>query len=236
MRTLRHIGTRQVFDRAAEWCNSDDPLIRARGADVLAQLGKTVEHPTNSFPEDSYLLVSQLLQKETDPRPLSSAISALGHIENLLAIPLIVRHHRHQSADVRFSVACALGAFALFNDPLTIKTLLVLMEDENDDVRDWATFGLGVQGDSDSEEIRDALFRRISDSNDDVREEAIVGLAKRKDQRVLPSLIAALEQPKMTDRVIEAAYLMLDMQGDRKDWKARDYVGALRERFARLSG
>lgn len=232
VRTLQHIGTREVFDRAAEWCNSDEPLVRARGADVLAQLGKTVEHPTNSFPEDSYLLVSQLLQKEIDPRPLSSAISALGHIENLQAIPLIVRHQRHESADVRFSVACALGSFALFNDPLAIKALLVLMEDGDDDVRDWATFGLGVQGDSDSEEIRDALFRRMSDSDDDVREEAMVGLAKRKDQRVLPSLIAALEQPTMTDRVLEAADLTLDVQGDRKDWKSRDYVGALRERFA----
>jgi hypothetical protein len=42
---LRHLGTRQVFECAAEWCTSDDALKRARGADVLSQIGRTVEHP-----------------------------------------------------------------------------------------------------------------------------------------------------------------------------------------------
>jgi hypothetical protein len=38
---LRNLGTRQVYERAAEWCISSDPLKRARGADVLAQIGRT---------------------------------------------------------------------------------------------------------------------------------------------------------------------------------------------------
>jgi HEAT repeat protein len=230
--TLRRIGSREVFDRAVEWSKSEDSLVRARGIDVLAQLGRTAEHPTNNFPDESYLLVSRLLQKESELQPLSSAISALGHINNPLAIPLITRHSRHPSAEIRFSVACALGSFALLNDPRAVETLLALMEDTDDDVRDWATFGLGVLSDSDSAEIRDALFRRTSDSNEDVQEEAMVGLGKRRDPRVLLPLITALEQPSMTDRVIEAAYLILEMKEDRKDWKGRDYVKALRQRFA----
>jgi HEAT repeat protein len=55
------------------------------------------------------------------------------------------------------------------------------------------------------------------DSNEDVREEAMVGLAKRKDRRVLAVLLPALEQPTVTDRVIEAACMMLDMQDGAKD-------------------
>src|SRR5438045_464296 len=57
---LRNLGTRQVFERAAEWCTSGDPSKRARGADVLAQIGRTAEHPHNNFPEESYSVVSQL--------------------------------------------------------------------------------------------------------------------------------------------------------------------------------
>ena len=69
-------GTREVFDVATRWCSSDDPLMRARGIDVLAQLGKTVEHPTNSFPDQSYSVVTNLLMRERDVRPLNSAIAA----------------------------------------------------------------------------------------------------------------------------------------------------------------
>lgn len=44
VQSLRRIGTRQVFDKAVEWIKSAEPLERARGLDVIAQLGKTAEH------------------------------------------------------------------------------------------------------------------------------------------------------------------------------------------------
>ena len=226
---LRLMGSREVFSRAAVWCKSKDPLTRARGIDVLAQLGKTADRPTNSFPEESYAIVSSLLQQERDLRPLASAIAALGHLDNPLAIPLIAEYRPHPSAEIRFGVACALGSFP--NDPRSAGTLLLLTEDADENVRDWATFGLGVLGDLDSTDIRDALFRRLGDPNEDVREEAMVGLGKRRDQRVLPSLIAVLERPPVTARVIEAAYQMLDMKNDREDWGTDEYAAALRERF-----
>jgi hypothetical protein len=75
---LRRIGTREVFERAAEWCESDDPLVRARGADVLAQLDKTVDNTSNRFPEESYSLITELVQREKEPRPLAADIYALG--------------------------------------------------------------------------------------------------------------------------------------------------------------
>jgi hypothetical protein len=62
--TLRRMGTREIFEKAAEWCRSDNPLARARGADVLGQLGKTAEHPSNIFPEESYAVISALVQRE----------------------------------------------------------------------------------------------------------------------------------------------------------------------------
>ncbi len=229
VRALQHEGTREVFERAAEWCASGDSVARARGADVIAQLGKTVEHPINSFPEESYFVIAALVRRETEPRPLASAIAALGHLDDPRGVPLIAGFHAHPDSDVRFNVACALGSFP--NEPLSVATLLKLMQDANKDVRDWATFGLGVLGDRDSPEIRDALVSLLSDSDEDVREEAMVGLGKRKDRRVLTILLPALEQPTMTVRVIEAAYLLLGMEVEREDWKGLDYAAALRHAF-----
>ena len=231
---LRRIGTREVFERSAAWCKSAYSLERARGADILAQVGKTAEHRSNMFPEESYAVVTQMLREETEVQPLSSAIHALGHLNNPEAIPLVVRFCEHAAADVRFSVACALGSFA--NDPQAVQSLIALTRDADDDVRDWAVFGLGNLGDGDSVEIRDALFSRLSDSNENVREEAMVGLAKRRDTRVLPVLIAALNQselvkPSATTLTIDAAEAMLELDDERRDWGVAKYAAALRERF-----
>ena len=84
---------------------------------------------------------------------------------------------------------------------------------------------------TDSHDVREALCRKLNDTSEDVREEALVGLAKRHDVRSLPTLIDALEQPCITDRVVEAAYTLLGLDGDRKDWSREDYARALRRRF-----
>jgi HEAT repeat protein len=227
--SLRRNGTRQVFEYAAKWAESAEPLVRARGIDVLAQLGKTAEHPSNSFPQESYAVVTKALHQEREFQPLNSAIAALGHLDDVRAIPLIAAYHLHPCAEIRFSVACALGSFP--NDALSVETLLTLMSDADEDVRDWATFGLGVLGDVDSTLVRDSLYRRLSDENEDVREEALVGLAKRRDTRSLAPLIDALEQSTISDRVVEAACMLLEMDNDRKDWSGHDYANVLRQRF-----
>ena len=117
------------------------------------------------------------------------------------------------------------------NVPLSVTHLLELARDTDADVRDWATFGLGVQGDCDTPEIRDTLVRCLTDQNEDVREEAMVGLAKRKDRQVLPLLLQALQEASISVRVFEAAYLMLGMDSEPEGWLAQDYISVLRERF-----
>lgn len=230
---LRRIGTRQVFDKAVERMESAEPLERARGLDVIAQLGKTAEHPSNRFPQESYDAVVKAVQQERELQPLNSAISALGHIDDPRAVPLIAAFHSHPSDEVRFTVACALGCFP--NEPLSVQTLLTLMGDADADVRDWATFGLGVLGDQDSPEIRQALSRRVNDEDVDTREEALVGLAKRHDTRILPQLIHELEQPSMSCRVVEAAHTILGFDRDQEEWSGQDYARSLRERFSGMA-
>jgi hypothetical protein len=44
---LRQNGSHEIFEHAASWCLSDDPLKRARGAAILCQLLKA---PVTSAP------------------------------------------------------------------------------------------------------------------------------------------------------------------------------------------
>lgn len=229
VQSLRRIGTREVFDRAANWVESADLLKRARGLDVLAQLGKTAEHRANNFPQECYELVSRTLKQEQEFLPLQSAIYALGHLDDPRAVPLLAQFHTHQRPEVRFAVACALGSFP--NDAVSVKTLLELMEDVDSDVRDWATFGVGVQGDQDSVEIRESLCCRLNDSDVDASEEAVVGLAKRRDLRVFPKLFDLLNQESISSRAVEAACLLLGLNDEPEGWSGQEYVNALRQRF-----
>jgi hypothetical protein len=61
----------------------------------------------------------------------------------------------------------------------------------------------------------------------------MVGLSKRRDQRVLPSLLTALANPTISDRIIEAAYLMLGMESKREGWTGVDYASALTKQVPR---
>jgi HEAT repeat protein len=232
---LRQDGSREVFERAAAWCLSDDGLKRARAADILCQLrlARTTdalsEEPHWVFRDESYTLITKLLENEKDFEALGSAISALGHLGNAAAIPQIRRCQDHPKNDVRFAVTCALGCFP--NDPQSVDGLLKLMSDSDAGVRDWAVFGLGVQGDVDSTEIREALLRCLDDADEDVREEAAVGLGKRLDQRLLPKLRTMLDQPRLNIRVAEAAAALLGFDRDPPEWTATDYKAALISKF-----
>jgi hypothetical protein len=171
---LRSSGSREVFDRVAAWCESDHPLKRARAADVLCQLQRSplanisVGQAEQLFRAESYSLVTKMLEKAQDYLVLHSAISALGHLGNAQAIPLILRFRDHPDEDIRFAVACCLASFP--NEPESVGGLLKLTKDPDADVRDWAVFGLGVLGDTDSPEIREALLRCLNDTNEDVSE------------------------------------------------------------------
>ena len=88
-----------------------------------------------------------------------------------------------------------------------------------------------MQGNTDSIEIREALLRCLGDANEDVREEAAVGLGKRRDPRLIPKLLAMLDQPAITVRVAEAAAALLGLDEEPAGWAALDYKAALMREF-----
>jgi len=59
-------------------------------------------------------------------------------------------------------------------------------------VRDWATFGLGVQGTVDTPEIRQSLHQRLDDDDEQTRHEAICSLARCGDLRAAQPIIDGL--------------------------------------------
>jgi HEAT repeat protein len=227
---LQQIASREVFDKAAQWARNNKPEKRRRGIDILAQLGKTEEHPEVVFGDETYAIVANVLEDELDLDIIDSCLVALGHIGNPTAVPLILEHRTNSDPDVRFAVAFALSCFA--NEQAAIKVLLQLMQDSDPDIRDWATFGLGVQGSADTPEIRDALIERLDDGNPDTREEAVAGLGKRKELRVLPDLIELLQQEEVSYGVVEAACHLLDMPEVNEEWSADEYIDALSTRYA----
>lgn len=227
---LRSIGSREIFETAVEWTRSPNPHVRARGADVLSQIGIGGIGQKHLYPSEAFAEITRMVRAETDSEALRSGIAALGLIGNSLAAPLIASFARNDDVLVRLRVAIALGDFP--NETESVTWLLNLMEDADEDVRDWATFGLGVQGNVDTGDIRDALARRLSDSLDTTRLEAIKALAKRKDIRVLAPIEAALRRRPVSCDIVEATCSLLDLTDEPPDWQPEDYLTALADRFA----
>jgi HEAT repeat protein len=115
----------------------------------------------------------------------------------------------HADPQVRFGVAFGLSRE---EDPLAIQALIDLSSDEDDEVRDWATFALGTQTDLDSPQIREALFKRAVDPNDNSNApgEGLVGLARRRHEQAFDLILRALQSGRAGTLVFEAAETLAD--------------------------
>jgi HEAT repeat protein len=224
---LRADGSREVFDRAAQWLRAGEPMARARAADVLGQLGVGPQRP-HACPQEACDLLLDLLMQESHPRVIASAIISLGHIHDARALPIVYKFISNESAVVRHAAAFTLGCYS--DDPASIPGLMLLMMDRDKDVRDWATFSLGVWSEQDSGLICDALAQRLDDDFENVRLEAIAGLSRRGDIRALPALIMALEaQAEPAPTLIEGACALLALDAPPRHWAACDFASALRQ-------
>lgn len=202
-------ATYEVFDEAKKLCRSECPHERSLGADILGQLGV----PNRLCPDECVAILAEMSQSETELDVVSSVCTALGHLHHTEAVGPLLRWKKHPDADIRLRIAMALGGC---EEPHAVEALIELSTDTNENVRDWATFGLGTQMDLDTPRIREALCARLNDPDPVARAEAFVGLARRKDERVIAPLIEALDSTQLDgfdprqDLVLEAVEEIAD--------------------------
>lgn len=215
---LRLRGTPEVFDAAKRYCESENPLARARGLSVLAQLGAGKPEAERPFVNDSVSIAIEHL-RDTDEEAVRSAAWALSHLGTEQAVSALIDLRNHPDPDVRHAVA---NCIELRKHPDAIPLLMELMEDSNEVVRDWATFALGsgeveeggVWHYPDSPEIRAAFAKRLEDTYEEARREAIWGLARRKDPLGIKLLLKYLESEEWWNGDKDSAEELLKLKRD----------------------
>jgi HEAT repeat protein len=182
---VHYRGGEDEFKIGETYLKSRDPIDRAVGANILAQLG----WQDRTYLEESVdLLISAL--EDTNDFVLSSVCCALGHRSLARATTHIIKPASSLNAQLRNDVAFALLGHESQD---AIDVMILLSRDSDRNVKNWAMFGLGSQIEVDSKEIRDALFVGVSDNDSEIRGEALVGLALRKDQKVADLLLKEWE-------------------------------------------
>ena len=197
--SLQFRGTYEVLTAAQKLCVSLNPEERILGANILGQLGI----PKRTFPQGTVNTLIKALNCEQNDNVIAAILIALSHHKDIRVIVPIIALKKHISAEVRYGVAVSL----YYENELAIGTLIELTSDEDENVRNWATFGLGSIIETDTREIREALFKRLIEEKNDceIYGEALVGLAVRKDERVITRLMQELSSNEVGILAIEAA-------------------------------
>ena len=238
---LRLNGNRRIFDLASEWCIASEPLKRDRGASILGQLHapRSIEQEQSKRPgnpifvEESYEIISRMLESESNAEALGSELFALGHLYREASVPLILNYVDHPDENIRFAATCSLGHFP--QNETAIQALLRLADDSDDDVRNYALFALGTQSNLDTPELRETLARHLSDSFSDAREEAIAGLAKRKDERAVLPLLRLMESGSYPIHLEWDFEILVGEERRGEDgWGTEDFIDALYARYPHL--
>ena len=212
IRELHALGTREVYERAAQLCRGSDASMRIAGADILGQL--------NAYSDEAMNILTSMLE-DIDPGVVECVVHALGQQQDARTIEALARAAQHDASNVRWAVATALED--LIADERAERVLLSLMRDGDTSVRDRATFAVGSLSDHDTPRIRAALFERLRDDDRCVANEAALGLARRKDARAIPYIAGAVESKE--DEIEEAVDEITAPDMLTELLKARDALG-----------
>lgn len=206
LRTRAELETVQLIQklfRSRNWRK------RALAVNIICQLQirSSDGSPNQDYAVETSHEILLAALEDSHQQVAEAALFGLGHRKTAKAIPTMVAYAKHFSKDIRYAVAFALGGN---DDEASIAALLSLAGDIDDDVRDWAIFGLGSLCTADTPEVRECLWCNTRDENEDVRGEALAGLACRHDERTIPLLMQALVGDEVRVYALEAAETMAD--------------------------
>jgi HEAT repeat protein len=172
---------------------------------VAAHVLSVAANGSNRDPTEAIEILSGMIPGARDPHLQWAITDALSHIWDVRALGPLLPFAESLSADVRRNVAMGLGA-AMCNDllPEGVSALVRLSRDQDDDVRDWATFSLGGL-EIGTPEVREALWARVTDPHPDTRDEALAGLAKLRDPKVADLVRVELESGTVSPLLVETA-------------------------------
>jgi hypothetical protein len=203
---LRRHGSSSTCDRALALADGDETEQRV-AADILSQLGCLEGQP---FKRVALAVLARMSTTASDPDLISSIVMALGFQYDEAGIPEIVRHVDHEETFVRDAVTHALGKSFVGADGWIsalhpgVEALMRLTTDDDDEVRNWATFGL-AQLQVDGEAVRLCLRDRLGDPHQETLGEAIDGLVRRHDPILFAWIQQALASPDFVPYVVPAA-------------------------------
>ncbi|MEV7803452.1 ankyrin repeat domain-containing protein [Microbispora sp. NPDC088329] len=218
----------ETFLALARLCESDDPVRREFGADVLAEFGEeTGFGKETSFGRDAgrdpyhdrtLKLLRDMARHESEPAVVEALLHAFGHRADERALPEVLRIVGAPGREPTVHDPVALAAVLPPDDEDGLTALIRLSECAADEVRDWATMGIAGLP-ADTPRIRDALVTRLADRDLTTVAEAARGLAGRGDRRAIEGVHRVLceagaDQDYARDLALEAAHeLGLEISG-----------------------
>lgn len=204
IRELHSRPNRFVFEKCRDLVNSNIPKERMIGIDILAQLGNL----PRPFYNESIKLFFDLLENEKDDKVLASFFYAIGHNNDNLSqeqITKLISFKNSKNSSIRLGLVSSLLGV---NNSQAVDTLIDLSNDTVSSIRNWATFGIGTQIETNNDKIRKALWNRIRDKNQDIKLEAIVGLAKRNEIKIKELIKQELQAGEYGSLLFEAIELL----------------------------
>jgi HEAT repeat protein len=209
IRLLQGRSPSEVWSLVAPLADSSDERLRGLVPDVLRHLGER----GRPLVAETIDLLREMLRTEQSATVLAAIAAAFVDLADSSAVELLAPFVTHRSTEVRLAVVHGLLPVA----PRVVPLLIGLSRDADENVRNWAAFGLGSQlgepGDPsfvNTQEVRDALADRLGDGHDETRAEAALGLAVRGDGRALPFVRHELERGSPWLHFVEAATALAD--------------------------
>ncbi len=197
---LRRRPSIDVFEKSTSFARSINDKEKIIGIDILAQLGINPRFKQS----ETIKLYFELIDAEQNDKVLTSILYGISHNnENLTKkqVEKLVTYKNHNNVEVRQALVNSLCGL---ENTTAIDALIQLSQDKVASIRDWATFGLGSQIETNSKKIIDALWDRINDKDQNSKFEAIVGLANRNDNRIKDIIIEELKSGDYGTLLFEA--------------------------------